>query len=106
MPLGIRGDQLWAAAGTPLYQGNMVPRSFNGDPSIESQLWRCFSHDKKITKLYQKLGPSLVSWNLATRREIFSKSYQIKPKSGYIYTFLIDLESNGRPFGSKSIGKW
>ena len=39
-------------------------------------------------------------------REIFSKFYQIKPKSGCIYHFPIDLDPNGGPFGSKSIGKW
>ena len=37
-------------------------------------------------------------------REIFSKSYKIKPKSECIYNFPIDLELNGRSFGSKSIG--
>ena len=41
-----------------------------------------------------------------THREIFSKSYCIKLKSDCIYHFPIDLEPNGRPFGSKSIGKW
>ena len=41
-----------------------------------------------------------------THREIFSKSYEIKPKSDCVYPFPIDLEPNGRPFGSKSIGKW
>ena len=30
-----------------------------------------------------------------TRREIFSKSYQIKPKSNCNHRFLIDLELNG-----------
>ena len=39
-------------------------------------------------------------------REIFSKSYYIKPKSDCIFRALIDLERNGRPFGSKSIGAW
>ena len=34
------------------------------------------------------------------------KSYQINPKLNCIYHFPIDLEQNGRPFGSKSIGKW
>ena len=29
-----------------------------------------------------------------------------KPKSDCIYNFPIDLELNGRPFGSKSMGKW
>ena len=38
--------------------------------------------------------------------EIFSKFYQIKPKSNFIYLFPIDLEPNRRSFGSKSIGKW
>ena len=33
--------------------------------------------------------------------EIFSKSHQIKPKSDWIYHFLIDLDPIGRPFGSK-----
>ena len=36
----------------------------------------------------------------AAHREIFLKSYQIKPKSECIYHFPIDLELNGRPFGS------
>ena len=34
------------------------------------------------------------------------KSYQIKLKSDCVYNAPIDLESNGRPFGYKSIGKW
>ena len=38
--------------------------------------------------------------------EIFAKSYYINPKSDCIYHFPIDLEPNGRPFGSKSTGKW
>ena len=41
-----------------------------------------------------------------THSEIFLKSYQINPKSDCIYQFPINLESNGRLFGSKSIGKW
>ena len=39
-------------------------------------------------------------------REIFSKSYHIKPKLDCIYHFPIDLEPDGCPFGSKSIEKW
>ena len=39
-------------------------------------------------------------------REILSKFYQIKPKSDCIYQFPTDLDLNGRPFGSKLIGKW
>ena len=42
----------------------------------------------------------------ATHRGIFSKYYQTKLKSDCIYHFPIDLEPNGRPFGSKSVGKW
>ena len=38
-------------------------------------------------------------------REIFSKSYYINLKSDCIYNFPINLEPNGRSFGSKSIGK-
>ena len=38
-----------------------------------------------------------------TRGEIFSKFYQMKPKSDCIYHFSIDLEPNGRPVVSKSI---
>ena len=41
-----------------------------------------------------------------TLREIFSKFYQIKPKSDCICHFPIDLEPNGCPFGPQSIGKW
>ena len=41
-----------------------------------------------------------------THREIFLKSYQIKPISDCIYHFPIDLEPNRRPFCSKSIRKW
>ena len=40
-----------------------------------------------------------------THREIFTKSYQIKQKTDFIYNFLINLEPNGRLLGSKSIGK-
>ena len=40
------------------------------------------------------------------RREIFSKSHQIKPKSDCIYYAPIDLEPTRSPFGSKSIGAW
>ena len=42
----------------------------------------------------------------STHWEFFSKSYQINPKSDCIYYIPIDLESNGRLFGSKSVGKW
>ena len=38
---------------------------------------------------------------MSSHREVFSKSYQMKPKSDCIYHFSIDLEWNGRPFGSK-----
>ena len=37
-----------------------------------------------------------------TQRNLF----EIKPKSDCIYHAVIDLDSNGRPFGSKSIGAW
>ena len=37
---------------------------------------------------------------ISTHREIFSKSYQANPKSDCIYNFLIELDPNGRPFGS------
>ena len=43
---------------------------------------------------------------VVAHRDIFSKSYQRKPKSDSIYHAPIDLEPNGRLFGSKSIGKW
>ena len=45
------------------------------------------------------------TWSLCTHREFFSKSYWLKPKSDCIYYFPIDLEPNGRPFGSKSMSK-
>ena len=41
-----------------------------------------------------------------THREKFPKSYEIKLISDCIYHFLIEFESHGRPFGSKSIGKY
>jgi len=34
------------------------------------------------------------------------KSYEINLKSDCIYHFLIDMDPNGLPFGSKSIGIW
>ena len=40
-----------------------------------------------------------------THRVIFLKSCSFKLKSDCIYHFPIDLGPNGRPFGSKSIGK-
>ena len=40
------------------------------------------------------------------RRESFSESWSIKPKSDFIHHFLIDLEPNRISFGSKYIGKW
>ena len=48
----------------------------------------------------------LISWFSQCRalREIFSKSYWIKLKSNCTDHFSIDLEPNGRPFVSKSIG--
>ena len=49
---------------------------------------------------------SVFLYKAPTHRDIFSKCYQIKPKSDCIYHFPIDLETNGRPFGYKSIGKW
>ena len=39
-------------------------------------------------------------------RLLTEKSYLINPKSVCINHFPIDLETNGRPFGSKSIRKW
>ena len=42
----------------------------------------------------------------STHREIFSKSYLIKPKSDCIYHAPIELEPNGHQFGSKSICAW
>ena len=39
-----------------------------------------------------------------TRREIFSKFYQVITKSDCIYHFPIDLEPNGRSIGYKSMG--
>ena len=46
------------------------------------------------------------SSRLTALREIFPESYQINPKSDCIYHPPIDLDPNGRAFGSKSIGKW
>ena len=43
---------------------------------------------------------------LDTQNYLTSKSNWIKPKSECIYHAPIDLEPNGHPFGSKSIGKW
>ena len=43
-------------------------------------------------------------WSHA-HREIFSKYFKIKPNSDCIHHFPIDSGTNGRPFGSKSIGK-
>ena len=37
----------------------------------------------------------------ATHRENFLESCQFKPKSDCIYHFPIELDLNGRPFGSK-----
>ena len=46
-------------------------------------------------------------WILYTHREIFSKSYKIKPKSDCIYHFPIDLGTKRTSvYGSKSIGAW
>ena len=52
------------------------------------------------------LKGSFRNFFLAVHREIFSKYCWINPKSDCIYQFPIALEPNGRPFGSKSIGKW
>ena len=49
---------------------------------------------------------TIVTLSVSAHREIFSKSYYINPKSDCIYHFPIDLDPNGRPFVSKSIGKW
>ena len=50
----------------------------------------------------------IATYSIPPRTQIlfFSKSYQVNPKSDCIYHFPIDLEPNGRPFGSKVIGKW
>ena len=40
----------------------------------------------------------IINYMSYAHREIFSKSYQIKPKSDSIYHFSIQLEPNGRPF--------
>ena len=47
----------------------------------------------------------LIFLHRSTDREIFLESYLIKLKSDCIYHFPINLEPNGRSFGSKSIGK-
>ena len=44
--------------------------------------------------------------HFTTDRKICLDSYHIKPKSDCIYYAPIDLEPNGRPFGSKSICTW
>ena len=44
---------------------------------------------------------------MALLTEIFSKSYEMKPKSDCIYHFPSDLDPNGRPFGDQSVhGKY
>ena len=50
------------------------------------------------------MAPNDISFGANSHREIISKSYQINPISDCIYHALIDMDLNGRPFGSKSIG--
>ena len=50
-----------------------------------------------------QLSYILKNYSDQTCREIFSKQYYINPKSDCIYHFPVDLNSSGRPFGSKSI---
>ena len=64
-----------------------------------------FDIDVSTTEVHQTVIYFLSCKQDATHRGIFSKSYQIKPKSDCIHHFQIDLEPNGCPFGSKSIGK-
>ena len=47
-----------------------------------------------------------IAFNSKDTRLNTEKSYQIKLKSDCITDFPIVLESNGRSFGSKPIGKW
>ena len=56
--------------------------------------------EKKISVFFFTKKKCLdgVDTYLYAHREIFSKSYQIKPKSDCIYHFPIDLEPNGCPF--------
>ena len=55
---------------------------------------------------YAGVGTNTGSQLERAHGEMFSKSYYIKPESDCINHFLVDLEQNGRPFGSKSIEKW
>ena len=57
---------------------------------------------KKLLKAFSI--ETLSAGVLAAHGEIFSKPYQIKSKSDFIYRSTIDLEPNERPFGYKSIG--
>ena len=88
----------------------MMPESTNrapmmpGSPCLSDNctLDRC----KKKTKLrhFPTSFPSRLKF--CTRREIFSKSYEIKPKSDCIYHAPIDSEPDGIPFGLKLIVMW
>ena len=53
---------------------------------------------------YIAMGIYIILVLIWTHKEIFLKSYQIKPKSDCIYHFPIDLETKGPLFGSKYIG--
>ena len=79
----------------------ILSEKLNKDVWISVWLSRAFAYDH-----LERFQGEEISYFFTTQREIFLKSYQIKPKSECIYHFLIDLEPNGRPFGSRSIGKW
>ena len=71
------------------------------------QLTRNAMASIKVLCLWHESFLSLRIYDMCyTHREIFSKSYQIKPKSDWIYHLPTDLEQDGRPLCSKSIGKW
>ena len=66
----------------------------------------CFYQQNKMRPV-SRVGKNLTSVvREAAHREIFSKSYEINPKSDCIYHFPIDLDPKIRPFAFKSIGKW
>ena len=80
-----------------LYFGEVeTPYSLAGsDPDSEPQRRSHFENVFGFQISHLKNACS--DWWYGTRREIFSRSYQIKPKSDCIYHFPIDMDSNGRP---------
>ena len=117
---GVRSDSMWGAFDTRSFY--ILTLNLHSQKSIfvsfllkgiKMIVLTIFFTVKYSSELVIPVLPSLIfpfpllpSPLHFTHRESFSKSYWINLKSDCIYHFPVNLDPNGRPFGSKSTGKW